>query len=45
MEKLLKKGYSNIIAQLHSIHAVETPSVHLDFQAILSKHQVAFSTP
>jgi hypothetical protein len=28
MEKLLKKGLSRIIAQLHSIHVVETPFVH-----------------
>jgi hypothetical protein len=45
MENLLKKGHSGIIAQLHSIQAVETPSVHPDLQAILSKHQVVFSTP
>jgi hypothetical protein len=30
MEKLLKKGHSCIIAQLHSIHVVETPSMHPD---------------
>jgi hypothetical protein len=45
MEKFLKKGHSRIIAQLHSIQAVETPSVHLDLQSILSKHQIIFSTP
>jgi hypothetical protein len=45
MEKLLKKGHSDIIAQLHSIHATETPSVHPDLQAIISKHQAIFSTP
>jgi hypothetical protein len=45
MENILKKGHSGIIAQFHSIHVVETPSVHLDLQAILSKHQVVFSTP
>jgi hypothetical protein len=28
MENLLKKGHSHIISQLHSIHVVETPSVH-----------------
>jgi hypothetical protein len=28
MENLLKKGHSGIISQLHSIHVVETPSVH-----------------
>jgi hypothetical protein len=45
MENLLKKGHSSIIAQLHSIQAVETPSMHPDLQAILSIHQVVFSTP
>jgi hypothetical protein len=45
MENILKKGHSSIIAQLHSIQAVETPSVHPDLQAILSKHQAIFSTP
>jgi hypothetical protein len=45
MEKILKKGHYGIIAQLHSIQAVETPSVHPNLQAIISKHQVVFSTP
>jgi hypothetical protein len=45
MEKLLKKGHSSIIAQLHAIQATETPSVPQDLQSILSKHQVVFSTP
>ena len=45
MENILKKGHSDIISQIHSIQAVETPFVHPDLQAILSKHQVAFSTP
>jgi hypothetical protein len=45
MKNLLKTGHFDIIAQLHSIQAVETPSVHPDLQAILSKHQVVFSTP
>jgi hypothetical protein len=45
MEKLLKKGHSSIIAQLHSIQATETPSVPQDLQSILSKHQMVFSTP
>jgi hypothetical protein len=45
MENLLKKGHSDIISQLHSIHATETPSVPPDLQSILSKHQVIFSTP
>jgi hypothetical protein len=45
MEKLLKKGHSGVIAQLHAIQATETPSVPQDLQSILSKHQVVFSTP
>jgi hypothetical protein len=45
MEKLLKKGHSSIIYQLHSIQAIETTSVHPDLQSILSRHQVVFTTP
>jgi hypothetical protein len=45
MEKILKKGHSGIIAQLHSIHAVETPFVHPNLQSILSHHHVVFTTP
>jgi hypothetical protein len=45
MEKMLKKGHSGIISQLHAIQATETPSVSQDLQSILSKHQVVFSTP
>jgi hypothetical protein len=45
MEKLLKKGHSGVIAQLHAIQATKTPSVSQDLQAILSKHQLVFSTP
>jgi hypothetical protein len=45
MEKLLKKGHSSVIAQLHAIQATETPSVLQYLQAILSKHQLVFSTP
>jgi hypothetical protein len=45
MENLFKKCHSGIISQLHSIQAIETPSVHPDLQAILSKHQAIFSTP
>ncbi len=45
MEKLLKKGHSGVIAQLHAIRASETPSVPQDLHSILSKHQVVFSTP
>jgi hypothetical protein len=45
MEKLLKKGHSGVIAQLHAIQAIETPSVPQDLQDILSKHQLVFSTP
>jgi hypothetical protein len=45
MEKLLKKGHSNIISQLNAIQAVETPSMHPNLQSILSEHQNIFSTP
>jgi hypothetical protein len=45
MEKLLKKGHSGVIAQLHAIQATETPSVPQDLQDILYKHQLVFSTP
>jgi hypothetical protein len=45
MEKLLKKGHSSVISQLHAIQATETPFVLQDLQSILSKHQVFFSTP
>jgi hypothetical protein len=38
MEKLLKKGHSGVIAQLHAIQATETPTVSHDLQALLSKH-------
>jgi hypothetical protein len=38
MEKLLKKGHSGVIAQLHAIQATETPPVPQDLQALLSKH-------
>lgn len=39
MQNPLKKGHSNIIAQLHSIQAIETLCVLPDLQSILSKHQ------
>jgi hypothetical protein len=45
MEKLLKKGHSGVIAQLHAIQAIEIPPVPQDLQALLSKHQIVFSTP
>jgi hypothetical protein len=45
MEKVLKKGHSGIIAQLHAIQAIDTPSIPQDLQSILAKHQVVFSTP
>jgi hypothetical protein len=45
MEKLLKKGHSGVISQLHAIQATETPLVPHDLQALLSKHQMVFSTP
>jgi hypothetical protein len=45
MEKLLKKGHSGVIAQLHAIQATETPPVPQDLQALVSKHQTVLSTP
>jgi hypothetical protein len=45
MEKLLKKGHSCVISQLHAIQATETPPMPHDLQALLSKHQMVFSTP
>jgi hypothetical protein len=45
VENLLKKGHSRIIAQLHSIQAIETPFVPPNLQCILSKHQDIFLLP
>jgi hypothetical protein len=45
MEELLNKGHSSVISQLHAIQATETPPVSQDLQALLSKHQMVFSTP
>jgi hypothetical protein len=45
MENILKKGHYGVIAQLHAIQATETPLIPQDLQAILSKHQLVFSTP
>jgi hypothetical protein len=45
MEKLLKKGHSGVISQLHAIQETETPLVSQYLQAILYRHQVVFSTP
>jgi hypothetical protein len=45
MEKMLKKGQSGVIAQLHAIQATKTPPVPQDLQALLSKHKMVFSTP
>jgi hypothetical protein len=45
MENMLKKGHSGVIVELHAIQATETPSVPQDLQALLSKHQMVFSTP
>jgi hypothetical protein len=45
MKKLLKKGHSGVISQLHAIQATKTPLVLQDLQALLSKHQMVFSTP
>jgi hypothetical protein len=40
-----QKGHSGVIAQIHAIQATKTPSLPQDLQAILSKHQLVFSTP
>jgi hypothetical protein len=45
MKKLLRKGHSGVISKLHSIQAVQTPSVHIDLQYFLSQHHVVFQTP
>jgi hypothetical protein len=45
MEKILKKGHSGVIAQLHAIQDTETTLVPHDLQALLSKHQMVFSIP
>jgi hypothetical protein len=45
MEKMLKKCLFGVIAQFHAIQATKTPSVPQDLQALLSKHQMVFSTP
>jgi hypothetical protein len=45
MENLPRKGHSGIVAQLHSIQVIVTPSIHPDLQYILSQHQVVFQTP
>jgi hypothetical protein len=45
MEKMLKKGHSGVIAQLHAIQETKTPSITQDLKAILSKHQLVFFTP
>jgi hypothetical protein len=45
MEKLLKKGHSGVIAQLHTIQATEIPPVPQDLEALLYRHQTVFSTP
>jgi hypothetical protein len=44
-EKMLKKGHFGVIAELHAIQTTETPFIPQDLQAILSKHQLVFSTP
>ena len=45
METLLKKCHDGIISQLHSIKAVESPSVHPNLQSIISQHHIIFQTP
>jgi hypothetical protein len=42
---MLKKDHSSVIAQLHAIQAIETPSVSQDLQALLYKHQMVFTLP
>jgi hypothetical protein len=44
-KKMFKNGHSGVIAQLHAIQATKTPPVWQDLQALLSKHQMVFSTP
>jgi hypothetical protein len=44
MEKILKKGHSGVITQIHAIQATGTPSIPQELQAILSKHPLVFST-
>jgi hypothetical protein len=44
MENMLKTGHSGVIAQLHAIQETKTPLVPHDLQALLSKHQMVFST-
>ena len=45
MEKILKKGHSGVITQIHAIQATKTPPVPHDLQALVSKLQMVFSTP
>jgi hypothetical protein len=45
IEKLLKKGHSSVISQLHAIQATKTTPVLHDLQDLLYKHQMVFSTP
>ena len=47
MEKLLKKGYSGIIAQFNAIQVLDsqTQEVHADLQLVLNKHQQVFEIP
>jgi hypothetical protein len=47
MEKPLKKGHSDIIAQFNAIQVVDSPpqEIHPDLQMVLSKHQQVFETP
>jgi hypothetical protein len=44
MERLLKKGHSGIMAQLHSIQEIKTPSMHPNLQSILYQHHTIFQT-
>lgn len=47
MEKLIKKGHSYIIAQLHAIQALEAtpPALPIDLQQMLDNHSLVFELP
>jgi hypothetical protein len=45
MEKLLKKGHSSVIAQLHAIQATKTPPVPQDLQALFLNIKWYFPLP
>ena len=47
MEKILKKGHFDIIAQFHAIQRVEElqPKIPDDLQQVFDNHQQVFGTP